>query len=212
MFPLDNKNRTQDQAFKAMLPDNFYFNHYQLSEIFPTWSPEEWRQYLKQNERYIYNEMAAITDASARQALQKLSDGKLTAQDNTAIRQILDRSEAINSVNQDARTFVMFQFDPSDSLQLTSARQKQGKVLVQNGRNVSKLYNTNTQEGAVDLESRISRGIIHRNADGTLYFPDIAHEKVTPMDLAYLRLFNPENLQVSELPSFDDDADLRDVQ
>lgn len=213
MFPPQQpQQRTQDEAFKKMLPDNFYFNHYQLAEIYPDWTPEEWRQYLKLNERFIYNEMAAITDANARQALQKLAEGKLSAQDNTAIRQILDRSEQINSVNQDARTFVMFQFDPTDSLQLTSGRQKQGTVISLNIQNVNKFYGLTERDPAVAMESRVTRGIVHRNANGTLHFPDLKHEWVTPLDEAYLRMFNPQNERITELPSFEDDSDLEDTQ
>lgn len=202
-----------DELFRSKLPDNLHYNHYELAMIYAhrQHTAEDWRQYLKQNERFIMNEITAITEASARSALQKLGTGTLLAPDIAAIKQLLERSEQINSTSKDARTFVVMQFDSSDPLQLTSAKQKQAKVVQRNQKYVHNFYNLSNYDALMHFDYRERNRVFQRNPDGTLYFPDPTHKLFEKSDFIYLRLFNPNNAQ-NGLPEFEDDEDLRDVQ
>lgn len=201
-----------DVMFRSKLPSNFYYNHYELSQIYPNYTPEDWRQYLKLNERFIMNEISAITEASARSALQRLGDGALSSSDIAAIKQLLERSEQINSGSKDARTFVMMQFDTKDHLQLTTAGQKQAQVMLDNQQNVHNFYNLSEYDSLMHFYYRERCKCIIRNADGTLHFPDTSHKEFTRADLVYLRCFNPKNVLSYELPKFEDDSDLEEIQ
>lgn len=202
-----------EECFKGMLPSNLYKNHYELNIIYQEYSPDEWRQYLKLNERYIMNEVAAITEAAARSALQKLGSGEsaLSSQDIAAIRQLLERSEQINSANQEAKTFVMMQFDTKEGLALKSADEKQMEVFHQNTANVTNMYNLRDYQALQDFGFKERSAVLVRNQDGTLRF-NLDHKHIEPIDLAYMRLFNPENTNGSALPDFEDDPDREDMQ
>jgi hypothetical protein len=204
---------TTDELFRSRLPENLYYNHYDLAEIYAhkEYTPEEWRQYLKQNERFIMNEVSAITEASARSALQKLGDGKITSQQVAAIRQLLEHSEQINSTNKDARTFITLQYDASKPLQMTSAQQKKAKIAQNHQKAVHRFYDLDNYDALMHFDYRERNQTFMRNPDGTIFFPDTTHKLFEKSDLIYLRLFNPSNTQ-NDLPEFEDDKDLRDVQ
>lgn len=205
--------RTLDECFRSNMPENFYYNHYELAMIYAHeyHTPEDWRQYLKQNERFIMNEVTAITEASARSALQKLGTGTLLAPDIAAIKQLLERSEQINAGSKDSRTFVTTQYDDSVPLKLSSAKEKQAKVVQLNTNAVHMFYNLENYDALMHFDYRERNRTFIRNVDGTLHFPDTLHKLFEKSDLIYLRMFNPNNTQ-NELPQHEDDEDLRDSQ
>lgn len=192
IFGNDSFTRTrytsQEEAFMKNLPDTLYLSHYDLANMYTDWTPDQWRRFLKEKERFIMTEVAAMTESSARLALSRLSTGKLTTQEVSAIRQLLERSEQINAADKDQRTFVMLQFDGTEKPkegQLT--RQQLGQLMLQNDNNVRKVYETYP-----DDSYRI------RNADNTLHFTNIS--RLTEADKIYMRLFNPNNERVDKLP------------
>lgn len=169
---------TQEEAFKSYMPDNLYDNHYELHNKYPEWTPEEWRRFLKDNERFILAETTAMADADARKALKAMGSGNLKSAQVSSFRQLLDRSEQLQSQSKDQRTFVMVQFDMEE--------QPFVNPIDENFKNVQKVYGTATPEA----------DYISINSDGTLYFHH--YDRLTPLDEAYIRLFNPENKRVTE--------------
>lgn len=191
--------KTQEEAFNSMLPDNLYLSHYDLAIQFNAWTAQEWRRFLKEKERFIMTEVAAMTEAGARQALARLSTGKTSTNEVSAIRQLLERSEQINSQDKDQRTFVMLQFDtgapapPEDKI----TREQLGKLMLENDNNVRKLYGFSEMSQKAREHFENSTYIV-RNHDNTLHFTD--PELMSDLDHAYVRLFNPENVRVDKLP------------
>lgn len=170
-----------NEKFTAYLPKSLYMNHYELSIHFNEWTPEEWRHFLRDNDKFIMKEVAAITEAEARKSLQKLSSGKLSAQEVTAIKQILDRSEQINKQSQDARTFVtsyMPNLTPEQN-QLNIDQQKalDKQLYLVNQEKVNAIYNPDHS-----FYLRIQKGEIIQNDDGTLEIPN----PTTQNDYLYL--------------------------
>lgn len=199
---------TQDEAFRNSLPETLYLSHYELAHHYNEWTPDEWRMYLTENQRFIMREVSSITEANARQALSKLSTGKLAAQDVAAIKQLLERSEQINSQDKDQRTFVMLQFDGTpvgpDGFQTRANRQSVTQV---NSKNARLLYGVDlmTYDERLAFSSNDNRVL---NGDGTFYFTDTS--TLSELDKAYMRLFNPENLQVTQpLEITADDGDIQ---
>lgn len=190
------EGKTMDELFHAHLPDNLYLNHYKLKEKYQAYTPEEWRIFLREKERFILNEVAAITEASAREALSKLSEGELTAPQIQGIRQLLDRSEQINQSNQEQRTFVTTYINPTPLEEPKSSDQLTGEHIQQNIDNYKKVY-----QDSPYFKERQEEGEIYTNRDGTLHFP--YEHKMTELDHLYLRLFNPTNRRSDDLPDFE---------
>lgn len=169
------------------MPSALYMNHYELALHFNDYTPEEWRQYLRDNDKFIMKEVAAITEAEARKSLQKLSQGKLSAQDVAAIKQILDRSEQINKQSRDARTFVtsfMPKLTPTQSHILDLEQKEiQKQLYIVNQQKVQAIYNPDHQ-----FYQRIQKGEIIQNEDGTLTIP----KPSTRNDYLYLGQAIPE--------------------
>lgn len=170
-----------NDKFTSYLPESLYMNHYELALHFSEWTPDEWRQFLRDNDKFIMKEVAAITEAEARKSLKKLSTGSLSSQEVTAIKQILDRSEQINKQSQDARTFVT-SYMPS----LTS---EQEKITVDQVKAMEKQIYLNNQEKVHTIYNpgpsfyrRIQKGEIIQNDDGTITIP----EPYTREDYLYL--------------------------
>lgn len=190
----DTDHDTQEHSFIQNLPGTLYFSHYELAMHFPKWTADEWRRYLKENERFIMMEIAAITEANARQALSRLSTGKLTAQDVAAIKQLLERSEQINSQDRDQRTFIMLQFDGTpvgtgDDGMIT--REKRQQIMQENASNYRKLYGLD--EMSIDERQAFrKKDYMVMNGDGTYHFKDTDH--MDQLDKAYMRLYNPTNV------------------
>lgn len=191
---------TIDEIFHAHLPDNLYLNHYELNQLFHQFTPEEWRKYLKSIDRFIINEVSAITEASARQALSRLGSGQLKQGDAAAIKQLLDRSEQINTSSQDKRTFVVMQFDPSVTEPPLSWQEEMAQVMNENAKHVHLMYNLDNPDALTQFDRRERQGDFIRNIDGTLHFPNTNSPHVSDLDRAYIKLFNPENERVKELP------------
>lgn len=172
---------TQYECFAMHLPDSLYLNHYRLHDIHPKFTPESWRKFLKEHDHFIRTELSAITEAEARSALQKLTTGNAKSADISAIKQILVESQALNSQTRDARTFITTHMN-----QPVKKPPTQQEIIKMNVDNVATMFN------------HIKRSPYKYNADGTLHFTDPQSE----LELAYLRLFNPDN-HLNEDFSFD---------
>lgn len=109
--------RSMDEIFKSLLPDSLYMSHYDLHNAYPHHSAEDWRRYLKENDRFIMRETAVLTEVEARRGLKVLGAGVAKASDVAAIKQLLDRSEQINQQMKDKMTYItMFMPDPNQLL------------------------------------------------------------------------------------------------
>lgn len=182
--------RPIEECFSSSLPDNLYKNHYELAETFPQHTAESWRRYLKENDRFILQEVAAVTEASARQGLQRLASGLLKQGDATAITQLLNRSEQINQSVKDKTVYMTtFLPDPNDP---TNKPKKGIAEQVKDNKAVSRLFYPQQV-----FFLRESRGEMVENEDGTLHFPN--PEAMTHLDRIYLHFHNPENLLVNEI-------------
>ena len=110
--------RSMDEIFKSLLPDSLYMSHYDLHNAYPHHSAEDWRRYLKENDKFIMRETAVLTEVEARRGLKVLGAGVAKASDVAAIRQLLERSEQINQQTKDKMTYItMFMPDPNQLLQ-----------------------------------------------------------------------------------------------
>lgn len=195
--------QSQDELFRGDLPDSLYCTHYELHNKHPQFSTEEWRRFLRENERFIMTEVAAITEANARLALASLATGKLTSAQTTAIRQLLERSEQINSQNKDQRTFVILQHAPNFKKREEVTVEDHKVIMQQNDENVKRLYQLSDPKKLVYFEYNRN---IKRNPDLTLRFVD--KWRMEELDHIYLRMFNPNNeeLQLPELTEEWDDV------
>lgn len=173
---------TQEEMFMQHLPDSLYFNHYELALHFPNFTSEEWRQFLRDHDKFIMKEISAITESEARKALQKLSSAKLTAQEVSAIKQLLERSEQINRQSQDTRTFVTTHM-PKTTLKPIDEKAVKHAMYLHNMEKVKSIYRDMTM-----YYIRLQKGDIIENEDGTLTIPEPRLEE----DYIYLNLPFPE--------------------
>lgn len=157
------------EQFMKHLPDTLYHNHYELSLHFNEFTAEEWRQFLRDNDKFIMKEISAITESEARKSLKRLSGGKLTAQDVAAIKQILDRSEQINRQSQDTRTFVTTHM-PKTTVKPIDETLIQKQLYLHNMEKVKSIYHS-FKEDTLIYYKRIQKGELIENADGTLTIP-----------------------------------------
>lgn len=180
------EKQAQIDKFMQYLPDTLYFNHYNLNMEFPQWSAEQWRQFLRDHDKFIMKEVAAITEAEARKALQKLSTGSLSSQEVTAIKQILDRSEQINKTNQDSRTFVTT-FMPNIAIPPPEPIDKallERQIYADNRQHVKAIYFPDDYDTIAQRRyyERVQNGEIIQNEDGTITIP----RPTTETDMFYL--------------------------
>lgn len=183
-------DRSLEEIFQSELPESLYMNHYDLHENFPHHSAEAWRRYLKENDRFILQEVAAITEANARQGLKKLASGQIKQGDSSAITQLLNRSEQINQSVKDKTVYMtMFMPDPND----TSAKPEKGiaEQVKENKEVVAVFYPRQV------FQLRVSRGEIVENENGTLHFP--MPEAITHLDTVYMHFHNPNNELINEI-------------
>ena len=104
----DRIQEKMKETFEMHLPDSLFLNHYELAEQFDG-TPQLWRDFLKnpENQRFIESELAAITEAAARAALQKLSSGNANSNDISAIKQLLEKSKLLQEKQNTNQTIVM---------------------------------------------------------------------------------------------------------
>lgn len=183
-------DRSMEQIFNDRLPDSLYMNHYELHRDHSHHSAEAWRRFLKENDRFILQEVAAITEANARSALKKLAKGDLKQGDATAINSLLNRSEQINLAVKDKTSYVMTFMPDPDATSLDSV--KGIAETVKENRKVSEVFYPYQV-----FSLRKSRGEVVENADGTLHFPQ--QEAITHLDRVYMYFHNPNNELVAEL-------------
>lgn len=176
--------RTQEEIFMDGLPETLYLNHYEFHENHPQFSPSEWRRFLKDQDRFIMLEVAAITEANARKALDRLASGLLRQGDAAAISQLLNRSEQINRNLKD-QTVYMTTFLPDPSATRHNRTLSPKERAVQNKKTALVFYPEDV------LRTRVMRGEIAVGADNLLHFTDT--KKLSRVDDIYLKLYNPEN-------------------
>lgn len=181
------------ECFQLQLPDNLYRNHYTLAQIYTTYTADEWRNFLKEHEHFIRTETAAIAEAEARSALQKLTRGDAKAADISAIKQLMEKAEELNQRSKDQRTFVVTHM-PTQT-KTVSAEEERYLLHQNNLRNVELTFN------GLDI---LNRENVRQNADGTIHLDP----PMTAVDHTYLRLFNPTN-KLQERP---EPLDRGDVQ
>ena len=108
-------NRGMDEIFMDSLPDSLYLNHYELHDAHPQFLAKDWRRFLKEKDRFISQEITAVTEANARKALNKLSQGRLQQGDISAITNLLNRSEQLNkNMKAKVQTITTFLPDVAD--------------------------------------------------------------------------------------------------
>lgn len=182
---------TQLDYFLMHMPSNLYLNHYKLHEIYHDYTAEEWRIFLKEHEHFIRTEVSAITEAEARSALQKLSQGNAKSADISAIKQLMEQAEQMNAKTKDQRTFVVTNMPTQQPTIPTQTPEEQRKNTIrQNLENVQKTFD--------DLDIYGKKNVF-QNADGTIHF----RPPISQLDYAYLRLFNPTNYHMETLPSIE---------
>lgn len=178
-----------DSTFKQQLPRSLYLDHYALSAINPSYTPEEWRRYLKENERFIMQEVSAITEAHARKAISLLATGDPSSATISAIKELLSKSEQINKQTRDVRTFV--------TMNLTTQPDPDPVLLAKEF--AFRFYNIEHDEFDTHLYNFLEKyPNISPNADGTFHMVDLT--RATERDLAYLRVANPTNEQTTQMP------------
>lgn len=183
------KERSMEEIFQEQLPDSLYMNHYDLYEAFPEHSAESWRRYLKENDRFILQETAAITEANARAALKHLASGNLKQGDATAIKHLLDRSEQINQSTKDKTVYMTTYLpDPAAPKQYVKGIAE----TVKENKEIAQIFYPRQV-----FYLRETRGEVVENADGTLHFP--IEDAITHLDRVYMHFHNPDNKLISEL-------------
>lgn len=186
-------NRTQEEIFMEGLPETLYLNHYEFHDTYPQYTAAEWRRFLKDQDRFIILEVAAITEANARKALDRLANGMLRQGDAAAITQLLNRSEQINRNLKD-QTVYMTTFMPNPSQTRTMSVKEKTE---ENKRVALVFYPENV------LRTRVAKGEIAIGADNLLHFP--ATTALSHLDNVYMKLYNPENKLLSHLEEADDE-------
>lgn len=185
--------RPMEEIFNEELPDSLYMNHYDLHEHYPHHSAEAWRRFLKENDRFIMQEVAAITEANARSALKHLASGNIKQGDGAAIKQLLDRSEQINQATKDKTVYMTTYLpDPLAPMQQVKGIAEQ----VKENKEIARIFYPRQV-----FFLRESRGELVENADGTLHFP--MHDAITHLDKVYMHFHNPKNELINDLTDGD---------
>ena len=183
-------NRTQEEIFMEGLPETLYLNHYEFHETYPQFTAAEWRRFLKDQDRFIVLEVAAITEANARKALDRLANGMLRQGDAAAITQLLNRSEQINRNLKD-QTVYMTTFMPDPS-QARNRRTMTPKERADQNKKIALVFYSEDV-----LRTRVTRGEIAVGADNLLHFTDT--KKLSRVDEIYMKLYNPQNRLLATL-------------
>ena len=178
---------TMEDAFTKNLPNSLYMSHYDLALHFDEFTAEQWRQFLRDNDKFIMREISAITESEARKALQKLSSAKLSAQEVSAIKQLLDRSEQINRQAQDTRTFVTLHM-PKTTIKPPDEALIIKELYLHNMEKVKAIY-FKDQFHTNLYYTRLQKGEIIENEDGTLNIPRPSIEE----DYIYLNIPFPKS-------------------
>ncbi len=189
--------RTMDEIFRSLLPKSLFMSHYELHDLHPQFEVEEWRKYLRDNDKFITRETALLTEVNARKALDSLANGN--GREASAIKQLLDRSEYFTNAIKGNQTFVTM-FVPSP---ITPAENKNMLVPLDEDEyivnHLPKFEAYQENRKIVDLfypdretfRARVLLGEIIENSNGTLHFP--MKDKITHLDRIYIVLFNPDN-------------------
>jgi selenocysteine lyase/cysteine desulfurase len=109
-----------DEIFKSRLPDNLYFDHYSLSDLYPEFTAQEWRAYLRDNATFIDSEMAAMVEPAARAAIKRL--GNASSSEVQALKSLMETSKLINDA-QKQQTKVVLTFIPPTNNQPKETQQ-----------------------------------------------------------------------------------------
>ena len=94
-----------EAIFLENLPDSLYLNHYELADKYGG-EPNYWRRYLNENQQFIALELATISEAQARKALQTLG-GDNTAQQVAGLKEIIKTSKLLSEKTQNKQTYVL---------------------------------------------------------------------------------------------------------
>lgn len=113
-----NEGLPIDTVFRKHLPNTLYYDHYSLSQMYPAFTPDEWRKYMRDNQTFIEGELAAIAEAEARAALSRL--GKANGNEVSALKAILEKSKLINDSQKQQTKIVMTFLPPNSSKKETS--------------------------------------------------------------------------------------------
>ncbi len=100
-----------DKLFKQYLPDTLFSTHYELAELYGG-TPIEWRAYLRDNQRFIDSEVAALAEPAARAALNRLSNA--ASSEVAALKAILEKSKLINESQKQAEKVIITFIPPHD--------------------------------------------------------------------------------------------------
>lgn len=84
------------KVFEEHLPETLYMTQYELEDLFG-FTHRQWQDFLKVREidRLVENEIAAIAEIGARRALQRLQSGEASSQDIQAARELLANSKLL---------------------------------------------------------------------------------------------------------------------
>lgn len=101
------------KIYQLNLPDSLYLNPYELTELLPSSTPQDWKSFLAIPEinRFIESEIATIAEAAARKALQNLQDNP-TSQDISAAKELLQSSRLLKQKLQNKQTVIMTYLPP----------------------------------------------------------------------------------------------------
>lgn len=145
-----------EKTFEDHLPDSLFLNHYSLAKTYGG-TPSGWRKFLRDHEVFIAQEIAAITEANARLALNDLGSGKeLKSQTVTAIKALLERSEQLtkNNNNQTIVALTYLPYPEQERLDEYLAEIKDYPMppFVQNGLGYYAIYDENSETFVLDEE------------------------------------------------------------
>ena len=116
-----NDGLTQQEIFKKNLPNVLYMDHYTLNEMYPQYTAEEWRRFMRDQQTFIESELAAIAEAEARAALSRL--GRASGTEVSALKALLETSKLINdSQRQQTKIMMTYLPDPKTAKQPESEK------------------------------------------------------------------------------------------
>lgn len=184
--------KQQYDLFHSDLLNNLNFNHYELHDIYPDFSPAEWRDFLSENSQEIMKEISYLTEAASRKALARLNSNdrsqKLSSADISAIKALLDKSEQLNAMTQNQNTFITtFLPNPDDKFRLLTEQEDPMELMAHLMAILTERF---YQEFQPDFAPNDRRDI-SRNGNGTLRFNH--KDSVTDIDKKYMAIFNPYN-------------------
>jgi hypothetical protein len=117
----DATDEAYDIKFKHYLPDSMYYNHFELAQIHGG-TPQKWREYLRDNQRFIDSELAAMAEPAARAALNRLKDANGT--EVQALKALLEKSKLINESQKQAERVLITFIPPHELKQPTKPKEE----------------------------------------------------------------------------------------